>query len=67
MAYAYRITDAYCDLLDRTYEGNWRILTGSVDCTLIMWDVLGTTIRVDNTSHFVDTEVDQMPIAELAV
>ena len=51
----------------RTYEGNWRILTGSVDCTLIMWDVLGTTIRVDNTSHFVDTEVDQMPIAELAV
>ena len=49
-----------------SYENKWRLLTGSADCSLIMWDILGTTLRTDR-SDFVDDEVSKLPIAELAV
>ena len=45
----------------------WRLLSASVDCTLIMWDIMGTEIRTDPSKTFIDDEVDKMPIAELAV
>ena len=50
-----------------SYENKWRILSASTDCTMIMWDILGTNIRVDRVRQLVDDEVDRMPIAELAV
>mmetsp|Transcript_105491 Transcript_105491/g.169775 ORF Transcript_105491/g.169775 Transcript_105491/m.169775 type:complete len:948 (-) Transcript_105491:56-2899(-) len=49
------------------YESRWRLMSASSDCSVIMWDVMGTEIRVDPVKQFVDGEVDRMPIAELAV
>lgn len=56
--------------LDRwraSYENKWRFISASSDCTVIMWDILGTEIRVDPTITSIDHQVESMPIAELAV
>jgi WD40 repeat protein len=50
-----------------SYENNWRFVSSSSDCVVIMWDVMGTEIRVDPRITVHDEEVKSLPIAELAV
>jgi WD40 repeat protein len=50
-----------------SYENKWRFVSSSSDCVVIMWDIMGTEIRVDPRITMHDEEVKSLPIAELAV
>jgi len=45
------------------YEDKWRAFSASGDNTVIMWDVMGTEIRIDREKNFVDAEVAGMSLA----